>query len=79
MKHRDGEYVNEAGDTTNTAESFFALLKRGHYGTFHQMSKKHLHRYASEFEFRWNRRKTDDSQRRDQLLEATEGKRLTYR
>src|SRR5437867_1074435 len=28
----------------NTAESFFALLKRGHYGIFHQLSKKHLHR-----------------------------------
>jgi transposase-like protein len=79
VSHHEGQYVNPAGDSTNIAESFFALLKRGHYGTFHQLSKKHLHRYASEFEFRWNRRKIDDSQRRDQLLEAIDGKRLTYR
>ena len=42
---------------TNTAESFFALLKRGHYGTFHQLSKQHLHRYCNEFGFRWTERK----------------------
>lgn len=38
-----GEYVR--GDiTTNTVEGFFSLLKRGLIGTFHQVSKKHLHR-----------------------------------
>jgi hypothetical protein len=37
---------------TNSAESFFSLLKRGAYGNFHHVSKKHLHRYAEEFAFR---------------------------
>ncbi|MCH8152553.1 MAG: transposase [Planctomycetes bacterium] len=29
---------------TNTVEGFFSLLKRGIYGTFHHVSKKHLQR-----------------------------------
>jgi transposase-like protein len=39
VNHGLGEYAN--GDiNTNTAESFFALLKRGVHGTFHHISKK---------------------------------------
>jgi transposase-like protein len=64
---------------TNTVEGFFSLIKRGIYGTFHHVSRKHLHRYASEFEFRYNRRETTDGERRDSMLGAIEGKRLTYR
>jgi transposase-like protein len=44
VKHRDGEYSRTDADGVkvhiNTAESLFALLKRGHYGIFHQLSKK---------------------------------------
>jgi hypothetical protein len=58
VKHSAGEYSRVDADGvivhTNTAESFFALLKRGHYGIFHQLSKKHLHRYCTEFGFRWD-------------------------
>ena len=45
---------------TNTVESSFSLLKRGLIGSFHRVSIKHLHRYLSEFEFRFNVRKDDD-------------------
>jgi hypothetical protein len=44
-------------------ESAFSLLKRGIYGTFHNVSRRHLHRYVAEFDFRWNARKVDDGQR----------------
>jgi transposase-like protein len=64
---------------TNTAESFFALLKRGVYGTFHHVSKKHLHRYSNEFAFRWNHRKVTDGERAQAALGMIEGKRLKYR
>lgn len=51
VRHSAGEYVQ--GDAhTNTAESYFALLKRGVHGAFHDVSKHHLHRYCDEFEFR---------------------------
>jgi transposase-like protein len=78
VRHNLGEYsVN--GINTNTVESFFALLKRGVYGTFHHISKKHLHRYCSEFEFRWNHRGIEDGERMETALKRTAGKRLMYR
>lgn len=77
VMHTMGEYAR--GDiTTNTIESYFALLKRGLYGTFHAVSKKHLHRYVSEFQFRWNTRKIDDGQRLAIAIRQAEGKRLMY-
>jgi hypothetical protein len=60
-------------------ESFFALLKRGVYGSFHHVSKQHLHCYLDEFSFRWNHRRTTDGERTDAALRASEGKRLTYK
>jgi transposase-like protein len=68
--------------TTNTAESSFALLKRGLVGTFHSVSEKHLQRYANEFDFRWNTRQSQgftDLDRAAVALKGIEGKRLTYR
>src|SRR5205823_14320023 len=41
---------------TNTVESAFSLLKRGLIGSFHRVSIKHLHRYLTEFEYRFNAR-----------------------
>jgi transposase-like protein len=79
VNHTRREYVNDEGYTTNTAESFFALLKRGHYGVYHMMSKQHLHRYATEFEFRWNHRKVTDGARMVAAILGAEGKRLKYK
>lgn len=45
---------------TNTVESSFSLLKRGLIGSFHRVSIKHLHRYLTEFEYRFNQRKAAD-------------------
>lgn len=50
-----------AGDVhTNSIESAFSLLKRGIVGSFHRISHKHLHRYLSEFEYRFNGRELPD-------------------
>ncbi|HEY1662334.1 MAG TPA: IS1595 family transposase [Verrucomicrobiae bacterium] len=78
VNHGEGEYSRN-GVNTNTAESYFALLKRGIRGTFHHISKKHLHRYCNEFEFRWNSRKHLDLDRRDWALKHTEDKLLRFR
>ncbi len=82
--HREQEYVRKTANgemivTSNTAESYFALLKRGHYGTFHQLGKRHLHRYVTEFSFRWNHRHVTDGQRMVAAILGAEGKRLMYR
>ncbi len=68
--------------STNEAESSFAVLKRGLYGTFHNVSEKHLQRYANEFDFRWNQRQSlgvDDIQRTNITLKNVSGKRLLYK
>lgn len=62
VNHSAGQYGR--GDvSTNTVEGFFALLKRGMYGTFHSVTRRHLHRYVAEFEFRYNTRNLDDGAR----------------
>ena len=53
VNHSVGEYVRKQAHT-NGIESFWALLKRGHYGVYHYMSAKHLHRYINEFSNRHN-------------------------
>lgn len=78
VSHRAGEYSRD-DVTTNTVESSFALLKRGLVGTFHKVSEAHLQRYATEFDFRWNHRKTDDDSRAAALAAQIGGKRLMYR
>lgn len=64
---------------TNTAESMFSLIKRGMYGVYHNVSKRHLHRYLAEFDFRYNTRKVDDGERLHQAVLGAIGKRLMYR
>lgn len=51
VKHSKNEYVDGVAHT-NGVESFWALLKRGLYGTYHNVSKKHLQRYVNEFCFK---------------------------
>jgi transposase-like protein len=75
VNHSAGEYAR--GDvTTNEAEAFFALLKRGLVGSFHHVSKHHLQKYVDEFSFRWDLRKASDGERADAAIRAVEGKRL---
>ena len=78
VRHGMGEYVNGEA-STNTAESYFALLKRGVHGVFHHVSKHHLHRYCDEFAFRWNNRKVNDGERAVEAIKGADGKRLTYK
>ncbi|HEY2048858.1 MAG TPA: IS1595 family transposase [Caulobacteraceae bacterium] len=83
VNHSIGEYVTKGGFVhTNTVESSFAILKRGVYGNFHSVSEAHLHRYLAEFDFRYNNRVAlgvNDTQRTNEALKGSTGKRLTYR
>ncbi|NOY43690.1 MAG: IS1595 family transposase [Planctomycetes bacterium] len=83
VKHSRRQYVKTREDGfkvfSNTVESFFALIKRGHYGVYHSMSKAHIHRYCAEYGFRWNHRMVSDSSRRDAAIRRISGKRLKYK
>ena len=77
VKHSVGEYVREQVHT-NGVESFWATFKRGQKGVYHKMSKKHLHRYVTEFVGRHNERPRDTGDQISQLVRGMEGKRLSY-
>ena len=64
--------------TTNRIEGFWAGLKRQLHGTHHAVSRKHLHRYLSEAEFKYNNRHLTDGERTAKLIQACDQRRLTY-
>jgi len=77
VNHGAREYVR--GDVhTNTIEGFFSRVKRGLNGTYHAVSREHLHRYLAQFEFAYNTRHMTDGERVLVLLDAGLGKRLKY-
>lgn len=78
VNHSVGEYVRDQAHT-NGIESFWALLKRGHYGVYHMMSVKHLHRYVDEFSFRHNTKQSGTMGFIEATVGRMVGKRLTYK
>jgi transposase-like protein len=81
VRHRAEEYVR--GDVyTNTIEGYFSIFKRGMKGVYQHCSKKHLHRYMAEFDFRYSNRAAlgcEDQERTTRAVLGIVGKRLTYR
>ena len=78
--HSKGEYGRGVVHT-NTIEGYFSIFKRGMKGVYQHCSKHHLHRYAAEFEFRYNNRAgngVDDVERGLITLSGAAGRRLTY-
>jgi hypothetical protein len=82
VNHSAEEYVRAYFWHVNTAENYFSILKRGIYGVYHHVSEAHLHRYLTEFDFRYNQRialGVNDDQRMAKAAQGIVGKRLTYR
>ena len=78
VRHSAKQYVN--GEIhTNGIESFWSMLKRGYYGTFHHLSEKHLQRYVSEFAGRTRVREHDTADQMSHLVASLAGKQLLYR
>jgi transposase-like protein len=80
-RHGQGEYGR--GEVhTNTVEGFYSIFKRGMRGVYQHCGKQHLHRYAAEFDFRYNHREANgvnDAERASVALSGVTGKRLLYR
>ncbi len=81
VNHSIEEYVR-GNVTTNTVEGYYSIFKRGMKGIYQHCAEKHLHRYLSEFDFRYSYRVKlgySDTMRADEALKGIRGKRLTYR
>ena len=84
VNHSKDEYVSKLDPRvhTNTVEGFFSIFKRGMKGVYQHCSKKHLHRYLAEFDFRYSNRSAlgcEDQERAFRAVLGGIGKRLTYR
>lgn len=77
VNHSANEFVSGEAHTNNI-ESFWALLKRGITGIYHNISDKHLEKYINEFTFRFNNRKLTDGSKFDVCLANSKG-RLDYK
>ena len=77
VKHSASEYVRGMVHT-NGIESFWAMLKRAHKGTYHKFSRKHLDRYVIEFAGRHNLRRLDTTDQMVSIVAIMEGKRLRW-
>lgn len=81
VNHSKDEWVRD-DVTTNTVEGFYSVFKRGMKGTYQHCGEKHLHRYLSEFDFRYSNRVAlgiNDVARAERALKGVRGKRLKYK
>lgn len=70
IHHGNKEYV--CGDvTTNSVEGFWAHFKRCIFGIYHYVSVEYLQQYINETVFRWNTRKSSESQRFAAMFQKT--------
>jgi transposase-like protein len=78
-------YYDKPSDTvvsTNTVEGYYSIFKRGFRGVYQHCAEKHLHRYLSEYDFRYSNRAklgVNDAQRAAKIVQGAKGKRLMYR
>lgn len=76
VNHSAEEYARNLDDGTvahtNTAESFFSLLKRSVTGAWHHVSREHLPKYSDEVAFRWTHRKATDGERTATAIQAAQ-------
>jgi len=81
VNHSKKEYAR--GDvTSNSAEGFFNVFKRGMTGVYQHCGEVYLNRYLVEFEFRHNTRTklgVNDKERATLAIKGAAGKRLTLR
>ena len=76
VTHHLGEYVRD-NVHTNGIESTWAVLKRSYKGSYHWMSRKHLHRYVKELAGHLNNKHLSTVDQMNKIARAMNGVRLT--
>jgi len=67
--HKNGNYQNAAGFSTNAVEGFWSQFKRAITGIWHNITKRHLHRYVDEITFKFNTRLMNEGERLKFMLQ----------
>ena len=78
VKHEEGNYKTDRLFHTNNIENFWSTFKRGIIGIYHYVSPKHLHRYTTEFGYRYNNRTETPLIKFHDAVENSYKKRLKY-
>lgn len=74
----DGNYKTDRHFHTNNIENFWSTFKRGIIGIYHSVSEKHLHRYTTEFGYRYNNRQDSGVIKFETAVGKSGSKRLKY-
>lgn len=77
VDHSSGQYASGAF-SSNGIENFWSLFKRGIIGIYHQISPKHLHRYSTEFSYRYNSKDQGSIERFTNTIKNANSARITY-
>lgn len=76
--HARYQYVSDEGATTNPIENYWSHVKRAVIGTYYHLSRKHISRYLSEFDYKFNTRNETEYDRFRMTLANAHG-RLKYK
>lgn len=63
VNHKELQFSDGNGTTTNTIEGFWSHFRRMVYGIYHQIGKDYVQRYIDEAVYRYNTRKQTESAR----------------
>ena len=76
VNHADW-YVAADGTHTNGIECAWSLFRRAIYGSFHHISRKHMHRYLAEFDSRFSAREVNTTTYFESIISQADGRTLT--
>ena len=76
--HKDREFTNKEGFTTNRIEGFWGGFKRMVFGTYHMVNRSYLSRYIDESAFRYNTKELTEGQRFELMFDIAFGKKCQY-
>jgi len=78
VKHTENDYKTDSCFHTNNIENFWSIFKRGIIGIYHYVSPQHLHRYTTEFGYRYNNRKEPGVEKFAEAVGRSGNVRLPY-
>ena len=76
--HKDREFTNKDGFTTNRIEGFWGGFKRMVFGTYHMVNKSYLPRYIDESVFRYNTKEMSEGDRFELMFQIAFSKACHY-